>query len=253
MRIGVFDSGLGGFSVLAALRAHLPEATLHYIADSGHAPYGERSDGYIADRALALAARLADDGARMLVIACNTATAVAVDAIRAAYSGIPVVGIEPGIKPAAAATRNGRIAVMATPATLRSERFQALLATHGGGLQIHLQACAGLAAAIEEGNMLDAVKLHCAPLRASGADSVVLGCTHYRFARELISRELGDGVALIDAADAVARQAARLCGTASGMAQGASATLLQTTGELDRLQSFALRTLAFPVTATICA
>jgi len=252
MRIGVFDSGLGGLSVLAALRAHLPVATLHYIADSGHAPYGERDDTYIADRSLGIAQRLVDEGAQILVIACNTATAVAIDAIRAAHAAIPVVGIEPGIKPAVAATRNGRIAVMATPATLRSLRFQALVATHAVAAHVHLQACAGLAAAIEDGDMQRSVQMHCAPVRASGADTVVLGCTHYPFALELIRKELGDNVTLIDTADAVARQAARLCDLSQSNQHGRSATLLQTTGQLARLQSFALRALAFPVTATIC-
>lgn len=217
LRIGMFDSGIGGLSVLAALRARLPGALLHYIADAAHAPYGERSDEFITDRSLYLAHRLHAEGAQAIVVACNTATAVAVDALRATLP-VPVVGVEPGLKPALAATRNGRVAVMATAATVRSPRMQALVARlagrAGGKVHVHLQACDGLAAAIEDGDaqgLRAVVAHHCAQVLASGADTVALGCTHYVFAREEIQAALGPGVTLVDTTDAVARRVAEVC------------------------------------------
>jgi len=262
-RIGVFDSGLGGLSVLAALRARLPDAALHYIADSAWAPYGERGDGDIAARSLHLAHRLRDEGAQALVVACNTATAVAVDALRAAMPGVPIVGVEPGLKPALAATRNGRVAVMATTATVRSPRMQALvarLAPPDGGTHVHLQACDGLAAAIESGDaraLQAAVARHGAAVQASGADTVALGCTHYVFALDAIQAALGPGVVLVDTAQAVARRVADVCGVAAGTGTanpvGAAAgdIRLQSTGDPALLRRFAQRSLGGdrPVTA----
>lgn len=210
-RIGVFDSGVGGLSVLRALRRDLPRAEFHYVADSAHAPYGERSEAYVIERSRALARFLIAQGAQLLVVACNTATAAAVAALRSDEPGRPIVGVEPGIKPAVARTRNGRIGVMATRGTLASDKFRRLMETHGTGTQVHLQACPGLAHAIEGGRLDDPalrarVEEHCAPLRALGVDTVVLGCTHYPFAAGLIQQALGPEVVLIDTADAVSRR-----------------------------------------------
>ena len=212
IRIGVFDSGVGGLSVLRALRAALPDAELMYVADSGYAPYGERSEDFVVQRSLSIAEFLEAQGAQMLVVACNTATAAAVSALRARHPDWPIVGVEPGLKPAVARTRNGRIGVMATSGTLRSEKFKRLMQAHGTGVSVHMQACPGLARAIEAGPIdspaLKAlVAQHCAPLRALEVDTVVLGCTHYPFAAPLIQAALGSEVALIDTADAVARRA----------------------------------------------
>lgn len=251
-RIGVFDSGVGGLSVLRALHRHLPRATLLYAADSGHAPYGERDAAYVIARSRTMAAHLLSQGAQLLVVACNTATAAAIDTLRADHPALPIVGVEPGIKPAIALTRNRRIGVMATHATLASERFQRLVATHADGASLHLQACSGLARAIEWGRpdgaeVIRLVDEHTAPLRAAGVDTVVLGCTHYPFAAAPIAAALGPEVTLVDTADAVARQALR---RAAGLsAPGVEATArLWTSGDPDHLRAVAQRWLHFETT-----
>lgn len=213
LRIGVFDSGLGGLSVLRAIHARLPEAALVYVADSGHAPYGERSMDHAMRRSERIAEFLHHQGADALVIACNTATAIAAAALRDRFKGWPIVGVEPGVKPAVAATRNGRIGVMATTVTLESAKFKALLDKHGGSAQFILQPCPGLAAAIESGDLAshpvrELVQRYCEPLRSAGVDTVVLGCTHYPFVAPLIADALPSDVTLIDTAEAVARQTA---------------------------------------------
>lgn len=216
--IGVFDSGVGGLSVLRALRLRLPQATLLYAADSGHAPYGEREPAFVIERSRVLTEHLLREGAQLIVVACNTATATAAERLRADHPGLPLVGVEPGLKPAIAATRNRRIGVMATRATLASAKFRRLVEAHAEGIDLHLQACPGLARALEAGDtdspaVQELVRQHTAPLRAAGVDTVVLGCTHYPFAAERIAAALGPGVVLIDTADAVARQAERLTAT----------------------------------------
>ncbi len=248
-KVGVFDSGVGGLSVLRALHQALPTAELVYVADSAHAPYGERSDAYVADRTERIAEHLLAEGAQMLVVACNTATAVAVARVRERWPHIPVVGVEPGLKPAVKASRTGRVAVMATPMTLRSEKFRQLLATHGAGAEVLLQPCPGLAAMIEQGAPDDAALralLHtcCQPLKDAGVDTVVLGCTHYPFVREQIQDALGPHVQLIDTADAVARQAARLFAGTDASASARRIRLL-TTGDAGRLSTLASRWLPF--------
>lgn len=247
-RIGIFDSGVGGLSVLRAVHARLPAVTLHYLADSAHAPYGERDDGFILERSLRLARRLVDAGATTLVVACNTATAVAVRPLREALAGIAIVGVEPGIKPAVAASRTGRIGVMATGATLRSAKFRALLDAHARGAHVHLRACHGLAAAIEAGDLdaaplLGLVERHCAPLREARVDTVVLGCTHYPFVRHLVAAALGPDVNIVDTAEAVAR---RTTDVSEPPAEGpAGVALLETTGNAAALRALAARWLPF--------
>lgn len=257
-RIGVFDSGVGGLSLLRALAHRLPGAALHYVADSAYAPYGERSEDEIRDRSLRIAQHLLAEGATLLVVACNTATAAAVDALRQRWPNVPVVGIEPGLKPALAASHNGRVAVMATTATLRSARFQALLSREAGGRVVTLQACTGLADAIErldpgDQALAELVERHCSPLRAAGVDAVALGCTHYPLVRAQIEQALGPDVLVIDTSEAVAEQVARRMGP---MPAGSSSVLLETTGDPQRLQAVASRWLDFafdvrPATATL--
>lgn len=213
--IGVFDSGVGGLSVLHALHRTLPHAPLLYVADSGHAPYGERDDDYVLTRSHRIATFLRKRGAQLLVIACNTATAVAAPSLRARHADWPIVGIEPGVKPAAALTHNGQVGVMATSVTLRSERFRRLLDTHAGRATVHLQPCPGLAHLIEAGDLgsrelVELIDRHTLPLRAAACDVVVLGCTHYTYASALIQAALGPDVRLVDTADAVARHTATL-------------------------------------------
>lgn len=246
-RIGVFDSGVGGLTVLRALRSQLPGAQLHYVADSANAPYGPRSSEFIVACSLRVADYLQRRGASMIVVACNTATAHAVAALRERWPNLPVVGIEPGVKPAVALSHNGRIGVMATSATLASERYQRLVEAHGGNTQVISQPCPGLVDLIETGELgSDAIKARvadcCAPLREAGVDTVLLGCTHYPLVEDLIQAELGTSVRLLRIEDAVARQAARLFSAAAGSAQEGRMEL-ESTGDpapLQRLAALAL-------------
>lgn len=248
VHIGVFDSGLGGLSVLRALREALPAAQLSYLADSGHAPYGERSAAYVAERTARAAAFLRGRGAQMLVIACNTATAAAVTELRADRPGWPIVGIEPGLKPALAMTRNGCIGVMATRGTLESPRFaalQAALAAEAPGVRFHLQPCVGLARAIElhplHSPAVDAaIAPHAAALRAAGCDVVVLGCTHYPLVADRIQAQWDAGVPLVDTSAAVARRTAVLAAELPSEGRHGAASLY-TTGDPAPLQALALR------------
>jgi len=247
VHIGLFDSGVGGLTLLPALRRELPAADLHYVADAAYAPYGERSDAEIAERSLRITAHLIEHGAQLIVVACNTATAAAIDALRQAHPDVPVVGVEPGLKPALAASRSGRVGVMATRATLRSARFQALLQRVAAGRTVHLQACVGLADAIEahepgDHRIAAVVERHVGPLRAAQVDVVALGCTHYLMAHGPIVAALGTGVQVIDTSAAVAAQVVR-CLAAPGAADTSSAgsLRLETTGDPQRLQGVASR------------
>jgi glutamate racemase len=216
VRIGIFDSGVGGLSVMQAIRARLPHAELLYAADTAYAPYGDRSEDFLCDRSERIARFLCEQGAQMIVVACNTATAAAVARLRAASPTLPLVGVEPGVKPAVALSAARRIGVLATTRTLASEKFRRLAEAHADGATLVLQPCPGLADAIEAadatGSGLDVlVDRYCAPLRDAGVDVAVLGCTHYVFARELFERAL-PGVHLVDTAEAIARQTARFAG-----------------------------------------
>ena len=219
--IGVFDSGVGGLSVLRHIRAQLPHENLIYLADSGYAPYGAKPEHVVAERSVAVAQFLVAQGAKALVVACNTATVAAIKLLRAHYPTMPIVGVEPGLKPAAAASRNGKVAVLATDVTLAGEKFLLLRdqVSSASNAVFLLQGCPGLVDQIELGEfdsdrtqaMLEAYLL---PLLAEGVDTVVLGCTHYPFVRVSIEGILAKAgradVVLIDTGDAVARQLARL-------------------------------------------
>jgi glutamate racemase len=247
-RIGLFDSGVGGLSVLRALRTLAPHAELLYVADSGHAPYGERDDAFVQQRSLYVAQFLRGQGVRVLVVACNTATASAVAVLRHTHAGLPIVGVEPGIKPAVATSRNGRIGVLATEVTLRSEKFRRLMQTHAGQAQLHLQPCPGLALAIEQGDVegpavQDLVVRFCEPLRQQKVDTVVLGCTHYAFVARHIQAVLGKDVHLIDTAEAVARQALAQCPVPATAPPGR--VQLWTSADAAALQGIAQRWLPF--------
>jgi len=211
--IGVFDSGVGGLSVLRHLCTALPAEDFLYVADCGHAPYGARSPEFIRERSLAIGEFLHQRGAKALVVACNTATAAAVDALRAALR-IPVVAMEPGIKPAVNATRSKIIGVLATAGTLESARFFSLVNRYAGDCEIITQPCAGLVECVEA-NELNSLKTfallkqYLEPLLAQGADTIVLGCTHYPFLRDALAELLGSNIAIIDTGPAVARELKR--------------------------------------------
>lgn len=192
-----------------ALR-QLPKNNYIYLADSINAPYGEKSSEWIAARSLALCKYLASEGCEAIVIACNTATAEAIHQIRAELA-IPVIGVEPGIKPASMQTKNGIIGVLATEATLKSDKFNDLLATLPSHCQFIKQAGAGLVPLIEAGKAdseetLDLLAKYLEPIQDAGSDTLVLGCTHYPFLRKAIRKLLGDSINLIDTSEAVVRQ-----------------------------------------------
>lgn len=211
--IGVFDSGVGGLSILDEALRQLPQHHYIYLADSANAPYGEKSSDWIAARSLALCQYLSQQGCDAIVVACNTATAEAIKQIRQAIS-IPIIGVEPGIKPAAMQSQNNIVGVLATEATLKSDKFNALLNTLPSNCQFIKQAGAGLVPLIESGNAdseetLELLAKHLEPIQDAGADTLVLGCTHYPFLRKAIRKLLGESITLIDTSDAVVRQLKR--------------------------------------------
>ncbi|OHC63660.1 MAG: glutamate racemase [Rhodocyclales bacterium GWA2_65_20] len=237
--IGVFDSGLGGLSVLAALVDALPQADFIYFADTAHVPYGNKSEEQIQCRVLAIGEHLASHGCDLLVVACNTATATAVQALRAAHPRIPVVGIEPGIKPAAQETQSGRIAVLATEATARSPRLKQLILEHASHVEVFVEPCPGWATHVEKLHLDDPalaadVRARVEPLLERGVDRIVLGCTHYSFLAPLLGEVVGSRAQLVDVAAAVARQAQRLAGR---LAHGCGRLQLHASAHPDRLRA----------------
>lgn len=239
--VGIFDSGVGGLSVLRHIQAQLPNEHLLYFADSGFAPYGDKPEQLVIERVLAIAGFLAGRGVKALVVACNTATVAAVRVLRERYPDMPIVGVEPGLKPAAAATRKGVVGVLATERTLAGEKFLLLRdqIVEASGARFLLQPCVGLADQIEFGEpgaaaLETMLERYIAPLLAQGADTLVLGCTHYPLVQASIERVIGRHtdapVTLIDTGDAVARQLARLL--------AAGGLLRQADGEAARLDGF---------------
>lgn len=211
--IGVFDSGVGGLSVLHHIRQRLPQARLLYVADSAHVPYGDKPPAYIEQRSRRLTRFLLEQGAAAVVIACNTATAAAAAVLRQEFA-LPIVAMEPAVKPAVAATQSGVVGVLATTGTLESARFAALLERYAGEVRIVTQGCPGLVEQVECGALDSAgtrvlIERYTAPLLAQGADTLILGCTHYPFLAPLIREVVGTNLTLIDTGAAVARQLER--------------------------------------------
>lgn len=270
--IGVFDSGIGGLSVLQALQAELPHEHFVYWADSGYAPYGEKGDLFVRQRSLAIAQHLIDQHhIKALVVACNTATAAAIHELRAQHPHLPLIGVEPALKPALQLSATRRIGVIGTRGTLGSDKFQRLLASVQDQATFIVQPCNGLALAIEEST-------HNAPAASSSdkittllrdyteqmghfglaegqMDTLVLGCTHYVFAHKELQSLLGPDIQLVSTGEPVARQTRRLLETAGQLRQGpaplaASARMqLLANGELSSLQAAAQRWLKLPHSA----
>jgi glutamate racemase len=216
--IGIFDSGVGGISVLKHIHALLPHEDLIYLADSKYAPYGNKTAEEIIQRCLILSDDLLQQNVKAIVVACNTATAAAIDTLRETFD-IPIIGMEPAVKPAAEASKNGVIGVLATVGTLKSAQFAALLEAYGRDVKVVTQACVGLVECIERGE-LDTpatkalIRLYTSPLLAEGADTIVLGCTHYPFVKHVIQEIVGQDsnqkhITLIDTGAAVAKQLKR--------------------------------------------
>ncbi len=265
--VGVFDSGVGGLSVLRALRAELPQVHFVYLADNAHAPYGEGTVGLVVARAQRITEQLrSEHHIEALVVACNTATALAIDDLRQTHPDLPFIGVEPALKPAATLSRNAHIGVLATRGTLQSARFEQLLAAVKDAadrpLHIRCQPCEGLADAIERADaptVLERATHHMEQLRRQdpdrpAIDTLVLGCTHYPFAREILQWICGPDVMLVDTADPVARRTRAvlsLPALASGAAP-ADVTLL-TTGDHRNLHSAAARWLGIGPAARVLA
>lgn len=212
--IGVFDSGLGGISVLREVHRLLPAEQLIYIADSGHAPYGSKSTEYITQRCLQLSEFLLAQGAKMLVVACNTATAHAIDTMREQLA-VPVIGMEPAVKPAARLTQSGVIGVLATQQTVKSQRLQRLIHDYANGVKVVAQACPGLVEHVEKGDFasLELKGLladYTTPLLKQGADVIVLGCTHYPFLAAALHEIVGPRITILETSNAVAQHVSRV-------------------------------------------
>ena len=238
--VGIFDSGVGGLTIAREIRTRLPHESLLYLADSAWVPYGGRPLNVIRERTLAIGRFLEDQGAKVLVVACNTASGAGLEVLRDELK-IPVVGVEPAIKPAAAATRNGQIGVMATEAMLRSERFDRLLRQYAADIHVVAQACPGLVELVEAGytdgaEVRQQLQALLEPLQRAHVDAVVLGCTHYPLLREPISDLLGPEVRLLDSASAVAAQTERVLQESGCLAQdGLGGFRMLATGEPNRV------------------
>jgi glutamate racemase len=259
-RIGIFDSGVGGATVLRQLHDLLPNEALLYLADQARCPYGVRPTAELRALSAANTRWLLAHGAELIVVACNTASAAALHWLRHAFPGTPFVGMVPAVKPAVEQTRSGVVGVLATPATIEGELLDEVVMRWAGAAQVVRQACPGLVEQIETG-ALEApattalLQRYLRPLLAAGADTIVLGCTHYPFLARQIRQIAGPNVVIVDAAPAVARQTARVLrerGLADAGAPRAGSITYATTG--DRA-SFArlLQQLGLPGGAVVAA
>lgn len=233
--IGVFDSGAGGLSILASLHTCLPREHLIYVADSAHAPYGPKGEEFIRQRSGAIMHYLLQRGVKAVVVACNTATAAAIAELRA-HHALPIIGVEPAVKPAAAGSRSGIVGVLATSGTIASDKFLNLSSRFHDRVEILTSPCRGLVEVIEavEAGPEPARMLLQAiiqPMLERGADTLVLGCTHYSLVRDLVAEVAGPGVAIVDAPDAVAREVQRRLMEAGLLQEGAD------TGRVEFLSS----------------
>lgn len=211
--IGIFDSGVGGLSVLLEVRRELPQADILYVADRGRAPYGTRSLEEVEEISLDVASWLIDRGATCLVVACNTASAAALDSLRSRYPDLPVVGMEPAVKPAALATRSGKVAVLATAATFQGRLFESVVSRFAAGVEVITRACPEWVELVEDGivngtEAEKAVRTIIEPIQDQGADIAVLACTHFAFLAPVI--DAVSSLEVFDPAPAVARQTTRV-------------------------------------------
>lgn len=245
--VGIFDSGVGGLSVWREIARQLPQESTIYVADQAHVPFGPRPATEILGYAEGITRFLIEQNCKTIVVACNTASAVALQALRDTHPGLPFVGMEPAVKPAAARTKTGVVGIMATPATFEGELFRATAGRHANGIRIINQICAGLAEHVESGAPDDPqdealLRPFIEPMLDAGADTIVLACTHYPFVLEAIRRIAGPGVEVIDPAPAVARQLERVLVAANARSASPASHRFMTTGDPARF-SGALRRL----------
>ena len=254
--IGVFDSGVGGLSILRPLRALLPAEKVLFFADQAHVPYGPRTLDEVRRFSIGITRFLIDQGAKLVVVACNTASAAALQTLRSTFPAMPFVGMEPAVKPAAEQTRTRTVGVLATPATFQGALFASVVERFAQGVRVIPQTLPGLVERIEAGDLDGAetqriVRAGVGPLIAQGADTLVLACTHYPFVIPAISEAAGPDVQVIDPSPAIARQAARLLDEhrlrANDGGQGEVTYL--TSGEPSPLLEMALRLIGEPGTA----
>ncbi len=213
--IGLFDSGVGGLSIMKEIRELLPGEDLIYFADSRYCPYGERTADFIKERSVAIVKYLLSRGCKLIVVACNTASGVSLSELRRLFPEIPFVGVEPAVKQAALYTKKQRVGVLATVLTLAGDRFNSLVERFAGGLTVVTQPCPRLVEAVEAGKTTgveveNLLRQYLAPLLAHDVDVIVLGCTHYPFLRPLLEKMLDPGIMVLDTGKPVARQTKRL-------------------------------------------
>lgn len=235
--IGVFDSGVGGLSVVSAIRDVAPGQDVLYVADRARAPYGTRLLDEVLEMSHEVAAWLLDRGSETLVVACNTASAAALESLRSAFE-VPIVGMEPAVKPAAELTNSGVVGVFATAATFQGRLFESVVDRHASDVEVLTRACPEWVDLVETGITEGEVALaQVAPavrqFVESGADALVLGCTHFSFLGALIGEVAGPGVKVIDPALAVARQTARV----HGLTKGSGRLTLAASGDLDEFET----------------
>lgn len=253
MTIGVFDSGLGGLSVLKHLKQNLQNQSFQYIADSRNAPYGNKSDSYIRQRSAEISNFLVDNQVSAIVVACNTATAAAVQNIRDSLS-IPVVAVEPGLKPASLQTKTGKIGVLATASTLKSTQYKNLASRFSKDVTFYEQAAYGLVEQIEAGKLEDAstynlVREYLQPMLEQGVDSIVLGCTHYPFLLKVFRDIAGSEINIIDTGGAISDQLIRVMSTTiSHQQEPAQADIYYSSGDIHHAQDMINRLMGVQVT-----
>jgi len=241
--IGIFDSGVGGLSVLSAVRELLPNEDLIYLADQAHVPYGSRSLDQVRSFSEGITNYLLIQNAKLVGVACNTASAAALHHLREIFPQVPFVGMEPAVKPAAESTRSGVVGVLATPATFQGELYASVIERFAIGVRVLQDTCPGLVMEIDRGN-LDTPKVYAIlegalmPMLAEGIDTVVLGCTHFPFVIPVIETIVGPEVRVIDPSPAVARQVERLLeiGNILNPSPNPGKVTYLTTGDTDRLE-----------------
>ena len=242
--IGVFDSGVGGISVLRAIRDQMPEENVIYFGDQGHIPYGSRSMDQIRNFSEAITGFLLGHQTKIIVVACNTASAAALKYLRERFSNVQFVGMEPAVKPAVEHTQTGKVGVLATPATFQGALYTSVVERFANGVELLQSTCPGLVQEIERGNLegeetrriLESALL---PMLKKNIDTVVLGCTHYPFVIPLIQQIVGENVRVIDPAPAVAKQAKRLleAGEARNLSEARGQVTFFTSGDPVSLKS----------------